>query len=265
MFRVSCIQLKSNDNIRFNLKKTEKLILKAIKQKTDFILTPEVSSLFSLNKKQLLKTCVSMKEDIYLNGIIKLAKKYKKWILIGSLIIKVTKNKLVNRSVLIDKNGKIRTYYDKMHMYDVILSKKERYFESKTFTAGKKIKSFKLPWGKLGLTICYDLRFPSLFRNLSKSGSIFLSVPSAFTETTGKKHWHSLLRARAIENFCYIFAPAQGGTHCNGRKTFGHSMVISPDGKILKELKKTEGVITVSINPSLPKRLRSIIPSLKFD
>ena len=263
MFRVSCIQLKSNDNIRFNLKKTEQLILKAIKQKTDFILTPEVSSLFSLNKKQLLKTCVSMKEDVYLNGIVKLAKKYKKWILIGSLIIKIAKNKLVNRSVLIDKNGKIRTYYDKIHMYDVILSKKERYFESKTFTAGKKIKSFKLPWGKLGLTICYDLRFPSLFRKLSKSGCIFLSVPSAFTETTGKKHWHSLLSARAIENFCYIFAPAQGGMHYNGRKTFGHSMMISPDGKILKELKKSEGVITVSINPNLPKKLRSIIPSLK--
>ena len=263
MFRVSCIQLKSNDNIHFNLKKTEQLILKAIKQKTDFILTPEVSSLFSLNKKQLLKTCVSMKEDVYLNGIVKLAKKYKKWILIGSLIIKIAKNKLVNRSVLIDKNGKIRTYYDKIHMYDVILSKKERYFESKTFTAGKKIKSFKLPWGKLGLTICYDLRFPSLFRKLSKSGCIFLSVPSAFTETTGKKHWHSLLSARAIENFCYIFAPAQGGMHYNGRKTFGHSMMISPDGKILKELKKSEGVITVSINPNLPKKLRSIIPSLK--
>jgi len=265
MFRVSCIQLKSNDNIRFNLKKTEQLILKAIKQKTDFILTPEVSSLFSLNKKQLLKTCVSMKEDVYLNGIVKLAKKYKKWILIGSLIIKIAKNKLVNRSVLIDKNGKIRTYYDKIHMYDVILSKKERYFESKSFTAGKKIKSFKLPWGKLGLTICYDLRFPSLFRKLSKSGCIFLSVPSAFTETTGKKHWHSLLSARAIENFCYIFAPAQGGTHYNGRKTFGHSMMISPDGKILKELKKSEGVITVSINSNLPKKLRSIIPSLKSD
>ena len=187
-----------------------------------------------------------MKEDIYLNGIKLLAKKYKKWILIGSLIIKISKNKLVNRSVLIDKNGKIRTYYDKIHMYDVVLSKKEKYFESKTFAAGNKIKSFNLPWGKLGLSICYDLRFPNLYRKLSKAGSLFLSIPSAFTETTGKKHWHSLLKARAIENFCYVFAPAQGGSHYNGRKTFGHSMIISPDGKILKELNKSEGVITVS-------------------
>ena len=206
-----------------------------------------------------------MEEDVYLNGIKKLAKKHKKWILIGSLIIKVSKNKLVNRSVLVDQTGKIRTYYDKIHMYDVVLSKKEKYFESKTFSAGKKIKSFNLPWGKLGLSICYDLRFPNMFRQLSKAGCSYISIPSAFTETTGKRHWHSLLKARAIENFCYIFAPAQGGKHYNGRKTFGHSMIVSPDGKILKELNKSEGVITVSINPSLPKKLRSIIPSLKSE
>ena len=206
-----------------------------------------------------------MHNDFYLNGIQKLAKKYKKWILIGSLIIRVKKNKLVNRSVLINNKGKIVSYYDKIHMYDVILSRKEKYFESKTFSAGKNIKSFKLPWGKIGLSICYDLRFPNLYRKLSKQGSIFLSVPSAFTETTGKRHWHSLLKARAIENFCYIFAPAQCGKHYNGRRTYGHSMVVSPDGKILKELKKSEGVITVNINPLLPRKLRQVIPSLKKD
>ena len=265
MFRVSCIQLKSNNNILYNLKKTEQLISKAVKQKSDFILTPEISSLFLLEKKRLLKICKSMKDDIYLNGIKKIAKKYKRWILIGSLIIKVSKNKLVNRSVLIDKTGRIRTYYDKIHMYDVVLSKREKYFESKTFSAGKKIRSSNLPWGKLGLSICYDLRFPNMYRKLSKAGCDYISIPSAFTETTGKRHWHSLLKARAIENFCYIFAPAQGGTHYNGRKTFGHSMIISPDGKILKELKKSEGVITVSVDQKLPKKLRSIIPSLKSE
>tara|TARA_B100001057_G_scaffold243993_1_gene244308 strand:- start:1123 stop:1920 length:798 start_codon:yes stop_codon:yes gene_type:complete len=265
MFNVSCIQLRSNNNINKNLQSTKKLIFQAVKQKTDFIITPEVSSLFSLDKKRLLKICTSMKDDIYLNGMKILAKKYKKWILIGSLIVKVSKNKLVNRSVLIDKKGKIRTYYDKIHMYDVVLSKREKYLESKTFSAGNKLKSFKLPWGKLGFTICYDLRFPNLYRKLSKAGCLFLSVPSAFTETTGKRHWHSLIKARAIENFCYIFAPAQGGTHYNGRKTFGHSMIVSPDGNILKELKKSEGVITTSIDPNLSKKLRTIIPSLKFD
>ena len=186
MFRVSCIQLRSNNNIHHNLKRTTILIKKAVLQKTDFILTPEVSSQFSLKKNELLKTCTSMNRDIYLNGVKKLAKKYKKWILVGSVIIKVSKNKLVNRSVLIDKNGKIRSFYDKIHMYDVVLSKKEKYFESKTFNAGKNQKTFNLPWGKLGLSICYDLRFPNHYRKLSKAGSIFLSVPSAFTETTGK-------------------------------------------------------------------------------
>ena len=150
-------------------------------------------------------------------------------------------------------------------MYDVVLSKKEKYFESQTFAAGKKSKTFNLPWGKLGLSICYDIRFPNLYRKLSKAGSIFLSVPSAFTETTGKKHWHTLLKARAIENFCYIFAPAQGGKHYNGRRTFGHTMIVSPDGKIIKELKKNEGVITTKIDSNLPKVLRLNIPSLKGD
>ena len=265
MFKVSCIQLKSNNNIKDNLLKTKKLIIKAVKQKTNFVITPEVSSLFSLNKKQLLIKSKSMKKDIFLMGIKELAKKYKIWILVGSLVIKVKENKLVNRSVLINPKGLINSYYDKIHMYDAILSKKEKYQESKTFTPGKSCKISKLPWGKLGMTICFDLRFPNLYRKLSKKGCLFISVPSAFTETTGRRHWHTLLRARAIENFCYIFAPAQSGTHYNGRKTFGHSLIISPDGKILKELGKNEGAITASIDPNLSKKLRKVIPSLNLD
>ena len=265
MFRVSCLQMRSSDNIHKNIITARRLIIKAVKQKSDFILTPEMSSIFSLNKKKLLKTCSNMKDDLYLKEIQELAKKYKKWILIGSIATKISKKKLANRSILIDCNGRIKTFYDKIHMYDVSLSRKEKYFESKTFSPGKQIKFFELPWGKLGFSICYDLRFPNLYRKLSRAGSIFLSIPSAFTETTGRRHWHSLLRARAIENFCYVFAPAQGGTHFNGRKTFGHSMIVSPDGKILKQLKKSEGVITVSVDQKLPKKLRLIIPSLKKD
>ena len=263
MFKVSCIQLRSNNNIEEKLKKTSKLISIAVKKNTDLILTPESSSLFSLNKKQLYKKCLSMNEDVYLKKIKKLAKLYKKWILIGSIIIK-EKKKLFNRSILINPDGKIAKIYNKIHMYDAKLSKKEYYFESKLFTPGKKIKIAKLPWGKIGLTICYDLRFPLMYRKLAQQGAIFISVPSAFTETTGKKHWHSLLKARAIENFTYIFAPAQGGTHYNGRMTYGHSLIVSPDGKIIKELKKKEGVITVNIDPELPNILRKKIPSLKF-
>ena len=264
MFKVSCIQLCSSDCDQDNLKRTTMLIKKAIKQKTDFIITPEVSSKFSLNKKKLLLFATSMQQDRYLKGIKFLAKKYKKWILIGSLIIK-NKKKLVNRSVLINHKGIIKAYYDKIHMYDAKLSRSEKYRESKTFKAGKRIKIVNLPWGKLGLSICYDLRFPNMYREMSKKGAIFLSIPSAFTETTGKRHWHSLLKARAIENFSYVFAPGQAGKHCNGRKTYGHSMIVSPDGKILKELGKREGVITTKIDPKKPIELRKTIPSVSFD
>jgi len=263
MFRVSCIQLCSSDNVDYNLKKTRLLIKKAVKQKTNFILTPEVSSKISLNKKKLLKSATTMQKDFYLKEVKNLAKKYKKWILIGSLILKI-KNKLVNRSILISDTGKIKCYYDKIHMYDAKLSSKEKYFESKIFKSGKKIKIAKLPWGKLGLSICYDLRFPHMYKKMSNKGAIFISVPSAFTETTGKKHWHTLLKARAIENFSYIFAPGQAGKHCNGRKTYGHSLIVSPDGEILKELGKKEGVITTTINPNLVKKLRKNIPSVNF-
>ena len=265
MFRVSCIQLCSSDNVEYNLNRTKQLIIKAVKQKTNFILTPEVSSKISLDKKKLLKTATSMEKDIYLNGIKNLAKKYKKWILIGSLILKIGKNKLVNRSILISPKGIIKCYYDKIHMYDAKLSKKEKYFESKLFKSGNKIKLAKLPWGKLGLSICYDLRFPSMYKKMSKSGAIFISVPSAFTETTGRKHWHTLLKARAIENISYIFAPGQAGKHCNGRKTYGHSLIVSPDGKIIKELGKKEGITTATINPKIVMKLRRKIPSVRYN
>ena len=264
MFKISCIQMCSGKDIKKNLNFSKKLILRAIAQKTDFIITPENSSLFGLNKKELMKSATSMKNDYYLIGIRKIAKQHKKWVLIGSVITK-EKNKIKNRSVLINPKGQIQAYYDKIHMYDAFLSKKEKYFESKTFTPGKLIKTINLPWGKLGLSICYDLRFPNMYRKLSQKGSIFISVPSAFTKTTGEKHWHSLLKARAIENFSYIFAPAQSGVHWNGRKTFGHSLIISPDGEILKELKKRSGVITANIDPNLSKILRKKIPSLNKD
>ena len=261
MFRVSCIQICSGKDIVKNLHISKKLILKAIYQKSDFIITPENSSLFGLNKKELMASATTMQEDLYLIEVKKIAKHYKKWILVGSIVIKEN-NKIKNRSVLINSKGKIQTYYDKIHMYDAVLSSKEKYLESKTFTPGKLIKTANLPWGKLGLSICYDVRFPNMYRKLSKKGSLFISVPSAFAKTTGAKHWHSLLKARAIENFSYIFAPAQSGSHWNGRKTFGHSLIISPDGKILKELKIGTGIITAEVDPNLAKILRKKIPSL---
>ena len=206
-----------------------------------------------------------MDEDIYLKGIRKLAKKYKKWILVGSLIIKVSKNKLVNRSVLIDKNGKIRCYYDKIHMYDVILSKKERYFESKSFTAGNRIKSFKLPWGKLGLSICYDLRFPNLFRKLAKRGAEIILMPAAFTIPSGKAHWEILLRSRAIENSLFVIATNMCGTHHSNRKTYGHSMLVNPWGEIIAKAKSTPKIMNTKINLAEVLDARKKIPAILND
>jgi len=261
MFKVSCIQICSGKDIKKNLSISKKLILKAIKQKSDFIITPEASSIFGLNKLQLLKTATSMDKDIYLKGIREIAKKYKKWIL--TCVTIKEKKKIKNRSILINPKGLIQTYYDKIHMFDVTLNQKEKYLESKTFSAGKSLKLVNLPWGKLGLSICYDVRFPNMYRKLAQKGSIFFSIPSAFTETTGKRHWHSLLKARAIENYSYVFAPAQYGTHWNRRKTYGHSLIVSPDGKILRELKKGIGVITAVIDSKISMDLRKKIPSLK--
>ena len=261
---VSCIQFCADKSIKNNLHITTKLFFEAIREGADLIITPENSSIFGVNKSQINNQVLSMHRDLYICEIKKLAKKYKKWILIGSAIIK-EKNKIRNRSILINPAGLIQIYYDKIHMYDAALTKKEKYFESKIFSPGKTLKLAKLPWGKLGLSICYDVRFPMMYRQMSKKGALFFSVPSSFTETTGKKHWHTLLKSRAIENFCYIFAPAQHGLHWNKRKTYGHSFIISPDGKILKELKKGDGVITVKIDPNYSKDLRKRIPSLEMD
>lgn len=261
---VSCIQFCSDKNLKKNIKITKKLFLKAVNQGADLIVSPENSSIFGLNKHDLKSKVFSMKNDFYINEIKKIVKKYKKWFLIGSVIVK-DKNKIKNRSILINPKGKIQAYYDKIHMFDVVLSKKEKYFESKIYSPGKTYKIAKLPWGKIGLSICYDLRFPLMYRKLAKQGALFLSIPSSFTLTTGKKHWHTLLRSRAIENFCYVFAPAQYGLHWNKRRTYGHSLIISPDGEILKELKKGNGVITASIDPNYAKILRKRIPSLVKD
>ena len=259
--KVSCIQLSSGENYQNNLKKYLYYLKKAIYKGADLILTPETTSIVTDSKKLLLDNSYSMKEDVFIKETKVLCKKFKKWVLIGSLPIK-DGNKLKNRSVMINSNGKIASYYDKINMFDVKLEKKESHKESKTYKAGKKLVTQKLPWGNIGFTICFDLRFPELYRALSKKKLNFISVPSAFTKITGKKHWHTLLKARAIENFCYIFAPAQTGKNTIKRETYGHTIIISPDGKIIKEKKSGEGIIFANIDPTLSMKLRKIIPSL---
>ena len=260
--RVACIQLKTGEDYNHNVSKLISFIHIAIRKKSDLILTPEASSLLSAYKKNISLYSYSMKDDPLVKEVKKICKIYKKWVLIGSLFKKV-KKKIKNRSIMINPCGKIEGYYDKINMFDVKLSKKEIHNESSFFSAGKKLKFIDLPWGRLGLTICYDLRFPELYRKLSKKKLNFISVPAAFTKITGKKHWIALLRARAIENFCYIFAPAQTGRNNPKRETFGHSAIISPDGEILNMKKKYEGIIYSDIDPQLSMKLRKRIPTIK--
>jgi len=259
--KVACLQLSSNNNYKQSTTQAIKLIKKAIKKKCDLIITPEATPIISANIKDYYKYAFSMELDPFLKKIKKIAKENRKWILIGSLFIK-SNNKLRNRSVMINPLGLISIYYDKINMFDVNLNNKEIYQESKVFEPGKKLKIVKLPWGKLGLSICYDLRFPEHFRNLSRKKIKFISVPSAFTKITGKRHWIALLRARAIENFCYIFAPNQFGKNTKQRESYGNSVIISPDGKILKIKKKGIGIIYCSINPEESMKLRKVIPSM---
>ena len=259
--KVACIQLSCGENYNKNFKQVIFYINQAIKKKADLIITPETTSIITSDKKILYKNSYSMNKDPLVKEIKKISKKNKKWILIGSIAIK-DKNKYRNRSIMIGPKGNIAAYYDKIKMFDVKLPNKEHHQESKRFKPGNKLVTVNLPWGRLGLTICFDLRFPEIYRNLSKKKLNFISVPSAFTKITGQKHWLELLKARAIENFCYIFAPNQTGKNTKKRETFGHSAIISPDGKILKLKKSGIGIVYADIKPNLSMQLRKIIPSL---
>tara|TARA_A100001015_G_scaffold307432_1_gene403331 strand:+ start:94 stop:885 length:792 start_codon:yes stop_codon:yes gene_type:complete len=262
--KVACLQLSSNKNYRANVSIAIKLIKEAINKNCDLIITPEATTIISSNPLDYDKYTFSMKSDPFIKKIKIIAKKYKKWILIGSLFVK-NRGKLRNRSVMINPSGNISSYYDKINMFDVNLNGKEIHQESKLFERGKKLKTVNLPWGTLGLTICYDLRFPEQFRNLSRKKVNFITVPSAFTRITGMRHWLILLRARAVENFCYIFAPNQYGKNTEKRETYGNSVIISPDGKVLKIKKKGIGIICCTINPEDSIRLRKVIPSMMSD
>ncbi|MBV9063578.1 MAG: carbon-nitrogen hydrolase family protein, partial [Alphaproteobacteria bacterium] len=187
------------------------------------------------------------------------------WLLIGSLAIKVSDRKTANRSFLIDPQGRIAARYDKVFLFDVDLPSGETYRESKTVAGGNRAVMADLPWGKIGFSICYDLRFPQLYRRLARAGSSFLAVPSAFTETTGRAHWHVLLRARAIENGVFVIAPAQGGTHANGRRTYGHSLIVAPWGEILAEAGMEPCVIMAQIDAAAVRVARDRVPSLRHD
>ena len=263
-FNAACLQLTSHDQPKENLDQVIQLSDQVLKKGAQIILTPENTFLLTLDENVLKEKSEEYENGFCINEIVKYAKKNQIWLLIGGTPVKLNNN-IFNRSILVNPEGKIVSTYDKIHMFDVNLPNGESYKESKKFKAGDSIAVSKLPWGNLGLSICYDLRFPNHYRQLMKKGAEFLAVPSAFTKNTGERHWHVLLRSRAIENFCYVLAPAQTGKHFNDRETYGHSMIISPDGVILSEKKEGIGFIISEIDVEKVKKIRSEIPSTSLD
>jgi len=262
-FRVGLIQMRSGRSVAANIDAAAKLIGEAKSGGADYVQTPEMTNLMEASRDKLLASVVEEDQDSSLATFRELARTLAIHLHVGSLAVKATPDKAANRSFLIDPQGEIVARYDKIHMFDVDLPGGESYRESRTYRAGEIAAVRDLPWGRLGLTICYDLRFPALYRALAEAGASFLAIPSAFTQQTGEAHWHVLNRARAIENGCYVFAAAQGGRHENGRETFGHSLVVDPWGRIVAEGGVEPGVVLADIDPAAVAAARARVPSLQ--
>ena len=261
-FKVGLVQMRSGLDPQANLASLIASIDEAKRNGADYVQTPEMTNILALKRDDLFAKIVAEEQDPTLATMRELAQKLSIYIHIGSLAIKATPEKAANRAFVIDRNGDIAARYDKIHMFDVDLAGGESYRESNNYRAGDLAVVTDLPWGRLGLTICYDLRFPALYRALAEAGASFLAIPAAFTKQTGEAHWHVLMRARAIENGCYVIAAAQGGQHENGRSTFGHSIVVDPWGKIVAEGGIEPGVIMAEIDPAAVVAARSKVPSL---
>lgn len=264
-FNAACIQLRTGNDVGTNIKTLTDFIREAAGNGAEYIITPETSNLMEMNTKRLFAGTAFEADDTSLRAFSELAAELGIWLHIGSLAIKLSGTKVANRAYIFTPEGKIAATYDKLHMFDVDLSGGESYRESKNYQPGNKAVMVDMPWGRVGVTICYDLRFPHLYRTMAQNGAGYLTVPAAFTRNTGKDHWHILLQARAIENGCFVFAPSQGGTHENGRETYGHSLIISPWGDILAEAEEDPGIIMAEIDPGLIVQARTRIASLQHD
>jgi predicted amidohydrolase len=261
-FKVGLVQMRSGLDPQANLASLIAAIDEAKRAGADYVQTPEMTNILALKREDLFANIVAEEHDPTLATLRELAQKLSIYIHIGSLAIKATPEKAANRAFVIDRKGDIAARYDKIHMFDVDLAGGESYRESNNYRPGDLAVVADLPWGRLGVTICYDLRFPALYRALAEAGASFLAIPAAFTKQTGEAHWHVLMRARAIENGCYVIAAAQGGQHENGRSTFGHSIVVDPWGKIVAEGGIEPGVIMAEIDPAVVVAARSKVPSL---
>ena len=264
-FRAACIQNTATRDIAANIAWVCERIVEARSEGADFITLSETVGLIEPVNAQIPDACYSEAEDAGLSAFQQQARALEVTVLVGSQLIKTDDQRIVNRSFLLDSQGEIVARYDKLHLFDIELSNGEFYQESDVITAGDKAVLATTPWGKLGMTVCYDLRFAALYRELAQNGAQFITIPAAFTQTTGKAHWHTLVRARAIETASFIIAPNQCGHHADKRKSWGHSLIVNPWGVILADGGTEPGIIYADIDLSEVDKARSRIPALKHD
>ncbi len=264
-FRAACVQVTAGAEVGPNIEAATALIRQAHAAGADFITMPEMVSLIETHSRALFEKTYEQDSDPALRAFSALAGELGVWLLIGSLPIKLSAEKVANRCFLIDARGAVAASYDKIHMFDVDLPDGQFYEESRDYQPGAEAVVAELPWGRLGMTICYDLRFPSLYRALAQAGAAFITIPAAFTRFTGQSHWHILVRARAIETGCFVIAPAQTGEHQGKRETYGHSLIVDPWGNVLADGGTNSGIITADIDPTLIGEARGRVPSLQHD
>ena len=262
-FKISQIQFQAGDTPNLNAQLLKKYFIKTKKFKPDLICTPECSNIITNDKKYLFNQSTFQKDCPLIFEAKEFAKLHSVNIHLGSLLLKIEgKKKLVNRSLLIDREGKIKASYDKIHLFDVDINKVETHRESNSFLKGTKMVISSISGVKIGFTICYDLRFPLLYRQLAKKGAQIILIPAAFTVPTGVAHWETLIRARAIENSVFISATNMCGIHHSDRKTFGHSILCDPWGKILKKCSTKPKILNTIINLDMIEKVRKKIPSI---
>lgn len=264
-FRVACMQINSGNDLAANLAVLRRMASEAARGGAGLVLTPEYCLMMDGSGRVMRENALAADGAPALQELQALSRELRIWLLVGSLTLKTGEERIVNRSFLISDSGTIVASYDKIHMFDVTLPDGKVIRESSSYRPGERAVVAQTPWGRLGMTVCYDLRFPHLYRALAQQGAIFMAVPSSFQRQTGKAHWHTLLKARAIENAAYIFAPAMCGEHPGGRQTYGHALIVDPWGEVLADGGEEPGIIYAEIDPARVAKIRGMMPSLEHD
>lgn len=263
--KTAVIQVNASADMDENIENASNMIRTAKDQGAELICTPENVTMMEFGGNNVIAASFPQDTHPALHAFQDLAKELDVWLLVGSLAVKQDSGKVANRSFLLDNTGQIAGQYDKIHLFDVNLEGGETYRESNTFDGGEEAVLAETPWGKLGMSICYDVRFPHLYRAYGQAGATIITVPAAFTKPTGQAHWEVLLRARAIENGCFVIAPGQCGTHKGDRETYGHSLIIAPWGEILSQAGDEPGIFMADLDLSEVDKARSKVPSLTHD